>query len=46
MCCFRARSSRSWFYPDWLRAIAAVLPFQAAYYLPVEIFLGIRDIPG
>ena len=35
-----------WFYPDWLRAIAAVLPFQAAYYLPVEIFLGIRDIPG
>lgn len=35
-----------WFYPNWLRAIAAVLPFQAAYYLPVEIFLGIRDIPG
>lgn len=23
-----------------------MLPFQAAYYLPVEIFLGIRDIPG
>ena len=35
-----------WFYPGWLRTIAGLLPFQAAYYLPVEIFLGIRDIPG
>lgn len=35
-----------WFYPDWLRVIAKVLPFQAAYYLPVEIFLGLRDYSG
>ncbi len=29
-----------WFYPDWLRSIASALPFQAAKFLPVAIYLG------
>lgn len=35
-----------WFFPDWLRIVAKFLPFQAAYFLPVEIFLGIRNLDG
>lgn len=35
-----------WLFPDWLRAVASFLPFQAAYFLPVEIFLGDRDAMG
>jgi len=29
-----------WFYPDWLRAICEVLPFQFAIFMPISIFLG------
>ncbi|SDS36271.1 ABC transporter permease [Microlunatus soli] len=29
-----------WFMPDWLRTVAAALPFQATTYAPVAIFLG------
>ena len=29
-----------WFYPDWLRAICHVLPFQYAIFGPMEIYLG------
>lgn len=29
-----------WFMPDWLRSIAVALPFQAATYTPVAIYLG------
>lgn len=32
-----------WFFPDWLRTVASFLPFQAAYFVPVEIFLGTGD---
>ncbi len=28
------------FFPDWLRAIAEALPFQAMMYVPTAIFLG------
>lgn len=35
-----------WFFPEWLRAVASFLPFQAACFLPVEIFLGARDAEG
>jgi viologen exporter family transport system permease protein len=29
-----------WFMPDWLRLVAAVLPFQAATYTPLAIYFG------
>ncbi|MCL2225180.1 MAG: ABC-2 family transporter protein [Defluviitaleaceae bacterium] len=29
-----------WFYPDWLRAIADVLPFRFVMFAPMEIYLG------
>ena len=29
-----------WFYPDWLRAICEVLPFQLAIFIPIGIYLG------
>lgn len=29
-----------WFMPDWMRAVAEVLPFQATTYAPVAIYLG------
>jgi len=29
-----------WFYPDWLLAICAVLPFQYAIFMPISIYLG------
>jgi ABC-2 type transport system permease protein len=28
------------FFPDWLRAIAEVLPFQSVMYVPAAVFLG------
>lgn len=32
-----------WFMPEWLRALATVLPFQATTYSPVAIYLGTID---
>lgn len=32
-----------WFMPDWMRAVAEVLPFQATTYAPVAIYLGQID---
>lgn len=32
-----------WFMPDWMRAVAEVLPFQATTYAPVAIYLGQVD---
>ena len=29
-----------WFYPDWLLAICAVLPFQYSIFMPISIYLG------
>jgi len=29
-----------WFYPDWLLAICAVLPFQYSIFMPIGIYLG------
>lgn len=29
-----------WFFPPWLHFIAKLLPFQAAYFIPVEIYMG------
>jgi ABC-2 type transport system permease protein len=29
-----------WFYPDWLRVICELLPFQFAIFMPIGIFLG------
>ena len=29
-----------WLFPDWLRAVAELLPFQAQGYVPVSIYLG------
>lgn len=29
-----------WFMPDWLRAVAEALPFQAMTYTPVSVYLG------
>ncbi|WP_339222296.1 ABC-2 family transporter protein [Paenibacillus sp. FSL H8-0332] len=29
-----------WFYPDWLRMISNVLPFQFSLFIPMEIYLG------
>ncbi|WP_020580047.1 ABC transporter permease [Actinopolymorpha alba] len=29
-----------WFMPDWLRTVAEVLPFQAATYTPLAVYLG------
>jgi len=29
-----------WFYPDWLRAVCELLPFQFAIFMPASIFLG------
>lgn len=29
-----------WFYPDWLRAVSDVLPFQFSLFIPMEIYLG------
>jgi len=29
-----------WFYPDWLRAICEVLPFQFSIFMPIGIYLG------
>ena len=33
-----------WFMPDWLRTIAELLPFQAATYTPVALYLGRDDV--
>jgi len=33
-----------WFYPDWLRAICEVLPFQYSVFMPIAIYLGRIDI--
>lgn len=29
-----------WFYPDWLRAVAEMLPFRFSMFVPMEIYLG------
>jgi len=29
-----------WFYPDWLRVISEVLPFQFAIFIPISVYLG------
>ena len=29
-----------WFYPEWLRNISSVLPFQLALFTPLEVYLG------
>ncbi len=29
-----------WFYPDWLYAISACLPFRLIFFEPISIFLG------
>jgi ABC-2 type transport system permease protein len=29
-----------WFYPNWLRSICEVLPFQFSIFIPIEIYLG------
>lgn len=29
-----------WFYPEWLRSISELLPFQFAIFVPVELYLG------
>jgi len=29
-----------WFYPQWLRAVSGVLPFQFALFAPLEVYLG------
>jgi ABC-type uncharacterized transport system permease subunit len=29
-----------WFFPDWLRALAGVLPFQAETFIPLSIYFG------
>ena len=29
-----------WFYPNWLRSICEVLPFQFAIFMPISIYLG------
>lgn len=37
-----------WFFPMWLRQVAAVLPFQAQTFTPLSIYLGrvpAQDIP-
>jgi len=34
-----------WFYPNWLRDISAVLPFQFSIFIPIEIYLG-RIMPN
>ena len=33
------------FFPDWLRAVAAVLPFQGMISTPALIYLGKMDTP-
>ena len=35
-----------WFLPDWLKAVAGWLPFQAAYYLPVTLYMGHVPLAG
>lgn len=35
-----------WFFPGWLQTVARLLPFQAAYFLPVEIYLGRQSLIG
>jgi len=38
-----------WFYPEWLRSISELLPFQFAIFVPLEIYLGripVSDIGG
>ena len=29
-----------WFFPDWLRVISQWLPFQAAFFLPIQLYMG------
>ena len=29
-----------WFYPEWLRTVSGVLPFQFALFVPLEVYLG------
>jgi ABC-2 type transport system permease protein len=31
------------FFPLWLRQIAAALPFQGIYYIPLTLVTGLRD---
>jgi len=33
------------FFPDWLRAMAAVLPFQGMVSTPALVYLGMMDGP-
>ena len=35
-----------WFYPDFLRRIAAVLPFRFVTYEPISVYLGRTDLRG
>jgi len=35
-----------WFFPNWLVVIAKMLPFQAAFFTPVQIYLGEYSISG
>ena len=37
---FSGRLVPLWFFPDSLKNVAMLLPFQAAYFTPVEIYLG------
>jgi ABC-2 type transport system permease protein len=41
---FSGRLVPLWFFPEFLRNISRLLPFQAAYFTPVEIYLGNYDI--
>lgn len=35
-----------WFMPEWMRAVAQAMPFQATTYTPVAIYLGrVADVP-
>jgi ABC-2 type transport system permease protein len=36
-------------YPTWLQQVAAVLPFKAIYYMPINVYLGkvaLESVPG
>jgi ABC-2 type transport system permease protein len=33
------------FFPDWLRAVAAILPFQGLVSTPAITYLGMMDMP-
>lgn len=35
-----------WFYPEWLVIIAKMLPFQAAFFIPAQIYMGELTLSG